>query len=563
MMDAIRLKEIIALGEAIDREFKSDRRKISDAEIHEEVVAMANADGGVLLIGIENDGTISGAQPRHEETTDPIRLQSAIFNNTSPNINTRISVPEVQGRKVIAIEVDIYPEICATAQGKVIRRIIGPDGKPATVPFLPRDQRSRRVDLGLIDFSAQLMEGASFESFDPLEFERLRQTITRLRGDQSLKDLSDEEIAKALQLVETQGDRLLPNVAGLLLLGREEIVRKLLPTHEVHFQVLDAQGDVKVNDAFQRPLLHVLSEVESRFAARNEEREVMVGMFRVPIPDYSPIGFREALSNALLHRDYTRLDAVYVQWQPDHLLITSPGGFPVGITAENLLVHEPKPKNPRLAAACKRIGLVEQTGRGVDKIYMGQLRYGRPVPDYTRSDSTGVRVIIRGGKPSLDFSAFVFEQEDQGKKLELDDLLILNALFHERRIDVKSACTLIQKGTTETKSALERLLERGLVEPRGERQARTYHLSGMVYKRLNMEAEYIRAKGFEPHQHEQMVLDYVRKMGRITRSEAADMCHLSGDQASRLLRRISIKYEHFRMVGTRKGAYYIWADPGG
>ena len=226
------------------------------------------------------------------------------------------------------------------------------------------------------------------------------------------------------------------------------------------------------------------------------------------------------------------------------------------------LVHEPKPKNPRLAAACKRIGLVEQTGRGVDKIYMGQLRYDRPVPDYTRSDSTGVRVIIRGGKPSLDFSAFVFEQEDQGKKLELDDLLILNALFHERRIDVKSACTLIQKGITETKSALERLLERGLVEPRGERQARTYHLSGMVYKRLNMEAEYIRAKGFEPHQHEQMVLDYVRKMGRITRSEAADMCHLSGDQASRLLRRISMKYEYFQMVGHARALIISGLSPG-
>lgn len=136
-----------------------------------------------------------------------------------------------------------------------------------------------------------------------------------MRGDQSLKDLSNEEIAKALRLVETQGDRLVPNVAGLLLLGREEIVRKLLPTHEVHFQVLDAQGDVKVNDVFHRPLLHVLSEVESRFAARNEEREVMVGMFRVPVPDYSPIGFREALSNALLHRDYTcNSRLLYTNW---------------------------------------------------------------------------------------------------------------------------------------------------------------------------------------------------------------------------------------------------------
>jgi ATP-dependent DNA helicase RecG len=92
MMDADRLKGIIALGEAVVREFKSDRRKLSDAEIYEEIVAMANADGGVLLVGVEDDGMVCGAQPRHEETTDPIRLQSAIFNNTSPNINTRISI---------------------------------------------------------------------------------------------------------------------------------------------------------------------------------------------------------------------------------------------------------------------------------------------------------------------------------------------------------------------------------------------------------------------------------------------------------------------------------------
>ncbi len=83
----------------------------------------------------------------------------------------------------------------------------------------------------------------------------------------------------------------------------------------------------------------------------------------------------------------------------------------------------------------------------------------------------------------------------------------------------------------------------------------------MVYKRLNMESEYVRAKGFEPHQHEQMVLEYVRKMGRITRSEAADMCHLSGHQASRLLRRTSMKHVHIQMIGTRKGAYYIWSEP--
>ncbi len=107
MIDIQRLGEIISLCETVDREFKSDRnREFTDKEIYEEVVAMANAEGGVLLIGLEDDGTITGARPRHGTSTDANRLKSAIFNNTRPNINTRISViPHDQG-SVIAIEVD-------------------------------------------------------------------------------------------------------------------------------------------------------------------------------------------------------------------------------------------------------------------------------------------------------------------------------------------------------------------------------------------------------------------------------------------------------------------------
>ena len=84
-----------------------------------------------------------------------------------------------------------YPEPCATATGTSVRRTIGGDGKPQTVPFYPRDQRSRRTDMGLLDFSAQIVEAATMESLDPLEFERLRQTIGRLRGDRTLLELSD------------------------------------------------------------------------------------------------------------------------------------------------------------------------------------------------------------------------------------------------------------------------------------------------------------------------------------------------------------------------------------
>jgi ATP-dependent DNA helicase RecG len=560
MMDLETLKERLPLGESIEQEFKSDRRKLSDREIYEEVVALANSSGGVLLLGVEDDGTVSGAQPRHGTLTDSLKLQAAIFNNTVPSINTRISVIPHPDGPVIAIEVDPYPEPCATASGKSLRRTIAGNGKPQSSPFYPRDQRSRRIDLGLLDFSAHPVDEATFDALDPLEFERLRQTITRLRGDQNLLDLSDEELAKALKLVETKKQRLVPNIAGLLLLGREESLRAFLPTHEVHFQVLDVQQQVKVNDAFHGPLLRTLENIEARFLARNSEQEFTVGLFRLPIPDYSPSGFREALNNAVLHRDYTQMQGVYVQWQPDHLLITNAGGFPQGVTLENLLVHEPKPRNSRLAESFKRIGLIEQTGRGVDKIYLGQLRYGRPSPDYSRSDTYGVRVVLRGGEASLQFAAFVFEQDQQGRPLTLDDLLVLNTLFFERQTDAPSTARLIQKDLSSARALLERLHERGLIERKGSRKDTSYHLSATLYQRFHMKAEYIRAKGFEPFQQEQMLLDYVKKHGRITRSEAADLCHLSPYQATRLLRKMADKYGEFQMVGTKKGAHYVWRE---
>ncbi len=554
------LDKLIAAGESLELEFKSDRGPLSDHDIYEQVVALASTAGGVLLIGVEDDGTVTGAHPRHGQTTDPVRLQAAIFNNTVPNINTRVSVVPYGGASVIAVEVQRYPVACATASGKALRRVTGPNGKPATVPFYPRDQLSRDVDLGLLDFSAQPLEGVAFDGLDPLEFERLRKVVGQLRGDQNLLELSDEDVAKALRLVETRKGNLVPNVAGLLLLGREEVLREALPTHEVHFQVLDEQENVKVNDVFHGPVLRVLSDLETRFRARNEEQEVTVGLFRLPVPDYSPEGFREALNNAVLHRDYARLGAVYVQWLPDHMLLTNPGSFPEGITVDNILVHEPKPRNPRLAEAFKRIGLIEQTGRGVDRIYMGQLRYGRPVPDYTRSDADGVRVILRGGQPSLEFAALVFEQEQQNTPLSLDELIILNGLFHQRRLDSEEACRLTQQEPARARAVLERLSERGFIEARGEGRGRAYMLSSALYQRLHMEAEYVRAKGFDRLQHEQMVLDYVRGHGSIRRSEAADLCQISGPRATRLLAYLVGKHPQLRRVGKKRGAHYVWDE---
>lgn len=554
------LQQLIGGGETLIVEFKGEERAaLNDRELYEAVVCLANTDGGTLLIGVEDDGRITGARPRHGNTTDPSRLQAAIFNNTEPRISTRVSVVATQSGNVIAIQVDRYPEVCATRAGLSVRRVISAQG-PECIPFYPHEHTTRRADLGLLDFSAQPCPAASWTDLDPLQFERLRQAVTSLRGDAALLALSDRELAQALQLVATQDRALVPNYAGVLLLGRESFLRDHVPTHEVAFQVLASGADVRVNDFFRKPLLEAIEEIQKRFDSRVEEQETLVGMIRLPVPDYSPIAFREALLNALLHRDFSQLGTVYVQWHPDHLLFTNPGGFVDGVTPDNILVHEPKPRNPRLYAAAKRIGLVEQTGRGVDKIYLGQLRYGRPAPDYSRSDRTGVRIVLRGGKPSLEFAAFIFDQENKGQSLTVDEVLVLNTLFHDRRTTLDVAATLMQKPPSQARAVLERLTERGLLEAKGEKKGRVYHFSSLVYRQLKVPEAYVRAHGIDPIRQEAVVMEYLHAHGKITSRKIQELLGITRNQ-SRYVTQKMLKAGKIKMAGKPPaGAHYVSAS---
>ena len=102
-------------------------------------------------------------------------------------------------------------------------------------------------------------------------------------------------------------------------------------------------------------------------------------------------------------------------------------------------------------------------------------------------------------------------------------------------METAAAARLIQKPDAESRAALHRLVEAGLVEERGQKKGRTWHLSAAAYRALGDKAAYVRRRGFEPFQQEQMVLQYVEKHGRITRSEVAELCRINGPQAYRLL----------------------------
>jgi ATP-dependent DNA helicase RecG len=557
-----KLRELIAEGETLAVEFKGEEHvPLNDRELLETVVCLANRptgeEPGYLLVGVEDDGRITGSRPRHEAgTTDPRRIQALIANRTRPSLTCRIDLIPLKEGSVLLIEVPIPRTPVGTTEGLYLRRAIGGRGKPECLPFHFHEMQAHQASRGMLDYSTLVVPEARWEDLDPLEFERFRRSIRESRGlgDFALLDLPDQGLAKALGAVVANHEVQMVRVLGLLLFGKEEALVRFLPSHEVAFQVLTGTR-VEVNDFFRWPLLRAMDELLSRFRARNREEELMVGFLRIGVPNYPERAFREGVANALIHRDYTRLGAVHIQWHSDWIEISNPGGFPEGVRLDNLLVTSPRPRNLLLADAFKRAGIVERTARGIDTIFYEQLRNGRPAPSYERSTETDVVLILPGGKANLDFVRLVVEEGQTGYILNLDELLILNGLWLERYLDTTQTARLIQKPEAETRGILARLIEAGLVESRGERKGRSYHLSAATYRRLGEKAAHIRQRGFEPLQQEQMILQYVEKHNQITRREVIELCRLSSPQARDLLTRLVRKGLLVRQ-GTRRGTYY-------
>jgi len=156
----------------------------------------------------------------------------------------------------------------------------------------------------------------------------------------------------------------------------------------------------------------------------------------------------------------------------------------------------------------------------------------------------------------LQFAAFVYGQEKAGKPLTLEELLILNHLYFNRRIDSPAAGGLIQKGSAAALGILEKLVEKGFVEAKGERKGRIYVLSASMYKKLGNPSGFIRVMGYDRIDQEQMVMRFIDAYGRITRAQVADLCKLKENQASKLLLRMRAR-KLIRINGNPpKGAYY-------
>jgi ATP-dependent DNA helicase RecG len=237
-------------------------------------------------------------------------------------------------------------------------------------------------------------------------------------------------------------------------------------------------------------------------------------------------------------------------------VVSNPGGLVDGVTLGNLLTTEPRPRNPALADAMKRIGLVERSGRGVDTIYRGMLKFGRPAPDYSRTDAGNVVLRLPTEPADLDFRRLVAEEErKRTSELPIDSLIALAALRELKRVTAEELAGRIQRDPASAKRTLEALTEAGLVEAHGAARSRSYTLSAALYSAAGGKAAYTRQAGFTALQNEQLVLNYVGQHGRIQRAEVMALCRLSEGQAKDLLKKLKARGELVQH-GERRAAYY-------
>lgn len=546
-MDATELRALLAGGETEQVEFKE---AVNDAELAEAVVCLANGRGGRLLVGVDDEGRVVGSPPRHGDRTEPSRVEALILNRTRPSIQTSVDTASTGEGEVLVVEVPAASTVVATSSGKYLRRAVGVNGEPQCLPMEPHEVLARVSSVGAQDFSRVPLRDVGLDDLSSVELARYRE-LAGGGGDRVLAALSDADLLGALDLL-VSGE---VTVGALLLFGGEEVIRRKLPVYEVGFQEL-AGLEVRTNATGGAPLLRAMTEISDRVEARNPEEEIEIGLLRIPLPRYAAAAVRELVANALVHRDYTARGTTRVEISEAGLSVSNPGGFPEGIGVSNLLTAPPRARNPALADAFKRAGLVERTGRGINRAFLGQLELGRPAPDYSLSNTSSVVVQVRPGPADKELAAFAAEARRGGEAFSLEDLLVLHEVRRERRITVARAAELFQVDRHQARVVLNDLTDRGLVETRGRTSGLAYHLAAPLYRRFGQPAQYVDVRGFDRIQQEQMVLTFVDKHDSITRREAADLCRITSEQASRLLRCLRDEGK-LTLVGEKRAARYV------
>jgi len=496
----------------------------------EYAICFANSDGGVIVFGV-SDKTIGRSAAIHgARGYDIDTWKRGIYDSTSPHISVKVeelTVPEGTGRLLIITVPKGESPPYGTSQGVFKKRI----GKNC----MPMDQKllsQVRVSSGAVDWSGEIAYGISTNDLDPLEIARARSFLQSRNPSSDVLKLPDEAF---LQGIEAMREGYITNT-GLLLFGRPETMAKICPQNQVHYVHQISGTKVARNDVWRVGLLNIIQKMEDIFSGpANPEEELDVGLAKLRVPSFPLAVVREAVLNAICHRDYTNPGEVLIRQTPDELIVSSPGGFIGGITPHNILRHDPIARNRTLANALMKLRLVESAGIGRGRIFATMLQYGKRMPQY-EADESHVTLRLYNGAIDKKMATMVARWSQKGKEIGLDGLIILSYLKEYRFVYASDAARLLQADHDSALKVLDHMShpDWGILERKGHTRAATYHLTKSVARDLIGKVAYTATRGIDRTRYAEMVRSFVQDHGSITNMECRELLGLGDSDSARV-----------------------------
>lgn len=516
----------------------SDRRRC----ILGYVTAMCNEEGGYLVIGMSDNFP-------HEVvgTAQNFNSIGQLEANIYRDINIRPKIYELYEdyKRVLVIEIPSRPPGKVFKFEDVALMRVGEELKP-----MSDEKYIQIVQEQEPDYSELICDGLTIYDLDQKAIEILKDRYATKQNNQQFRTLSNQQILIDLELIRQNK---LTN-AALILLGKEEVISSKLPQAKVMLEYRNLENQITFDNRieFIKPFFILIDELWETINLRNGSFPIQEGAYIFNVPFFNEEVIREAVNNAITHRDYRITSEIVLKQFPHRLDIVNAGGFPIGVTIKNLLNTPSTPRNRLLADVLQKTGIVERSGQGVDKIFYNTLSEGKSEPDYSSSDDFQVTLKLSAMIKDRAFALFIDSvQSDlpQNQKLSVYEILILNE---------------IKKGNSKSDSDLEviqKLLNKNLIEKRGKTKSIFYILSKDYYEFTDEKANYYSL--LEPSDNEFFVtiINFLTKEESAKLKDFVNLYHgkLSRRQVGTRIGKL-VSEKTLEKIGERKLARYILGE---
>ncbi|RLB91257.1 MAG: transcriptional regulator, partial [Deltaproteobacteria bacterium] len=478
--------------ESLHLEFKTAKNSFSkDKDLPDYCAALANEGGGKLILGVDPYKRIVGTKAFKD-------THNRLSHDLLTKLKIRIDVEELKhprGRILIF-------HIPSRPHGQPIRstgRYHYPMRAGESLVEMDTITLKSILNETTPDFSDQIIPGLTIKDLDTNALDNFRKLWSKKAVREDYLKFSYEKMLRNVGLLS---DKRL-SYASLILFGRKEKIDQLLPGSEIIFEwrqhASKIPHDFRAN--WREPFFKIYDEVWETVNSRNLRIPFQEGLFQREVYAFNEKTIREALLNAVAHRDYTiNTQSIFIKASPDAFEIESPGGFLPGITPENVL-YKKKWRNRRIAESFEKAGLVERSGQGMDDIFENTIREGKGMPDLSKSDAYSVKLVIPAQVKDKNF-IFFLERIINEKQilLSFEEVYALEQLRDRQFItDMKYK---------------KKFLDLGIIDSVGKTRGTKYILSHRYYAYEGKTGIYTRLSGISREKQKELILRHLDKNGK-------------------------------------------------